>query len=117
MPRFVNVSDSKEVKLFTMVDSEGKDITEEKQLGLLLYRGGAMRGNTFYSKEADAVCKLMNFTRAERSVYLERVGIQNDYDTNRGFIECFGTVWESCRYYEESNKYWHNYVFLSCSGA
>ena len=72
-----------------------------------------MRWSSFNINEADAICKLMNFARAERSFYGNRVGIQNDYDTIKGYFDCMGPVWESCTYHHTHNKY---YVFLSCTG-
>ena len=108
-----------------MVDSEGNDVTEEEQLGLILYRGGTVceRNAESYNHQfsffaADAICRQLNFTRAERWTTKESFDIQSNYDINLGNARCFGNLeWEKCHYSENSLGCEHNTdVFLSCTG-
>ena len=110
--------------IFALVDSEGKEITEEKQLGLLLYRGGTVcvYHDHFTFKAADAICKELNFTRAERWTTKESFDIQNNYEITADSLYCIRAEWESCslseRYVTESYGWCKHSkdLFLSCTG-
>ena len=102
------------------MDTEGKKITEEEQLGLLLYRAGAVCGLSDF-KAADAICRYMNYTRASRWTNTKDSDfvLWKNYDTRMNNVECSGTEWESCSYSEVSSC-WDGYgrrVYLSCSGT
>ena len=69
------------------MDSEGNNITEGQQLGLLLYRGGTVCNEDQSSSHyyftldyAKAICKEMNFTHALRWTVRESFDIQSNYD-------------------------------------
>ena len=101
--------------LFVLVDSEQNIITEEGQLGLLLYKGGTVCDDNFDDDAAEAICKLMNFTSAvewNSGAYFE---IQSNYDIKLDDVECNSTEWESCSYSEIDNCGHSEDVFLSCS--
>ena len=105
------------------MDSEGNDIVEGGQLGLLLYRGGTVcnhRWNRdFTYKEADIICRLMNFTRAVRWTNKERFDIQSNYDINLGDVECdsrYSDDWDRCRNKKKPLCGHDEDVFLSCTG-
>ena len=111
-------SDDEDLKLFTFVDTEGNEITEEKQLGLLLFRGGTLCGFIDFMA-ADAACRYMNFTRAERWTNKESFDIQSNYHTNMGDIDCssqYTDGWNSCSYLTTPHCGHDEDVFLSCSG-
>ena len=127
------ISDSVDKKFFTLVDSKGNEITEKEQLGLLLYRGGRVcnygynhnNKGKFTGNVADAICKEMNFTRAERWTTKERFDIQSNYDyVHLWNVECSRADWSNCTYleYTGSTRYHRNClrsqydVFLSCTG-
>ena len=102
--------------LFTLVDSEGNEITKEEQLGLLLYRGGTMCGMIGFTA-ADAICRYMNFTRAERWTNEDQsFAIQRNYNRNQYKFECSSSEWESCRFSTHSSCRENKDEFLSCSG-
>ena len=113
------ISDSVDkLKLFTLVNSEGKEITEKEQLGLLLYRGGTVCGLSDF-KVADAICKEMNFTRAETWTTDVNFDIQSNYLINLKNVGGCGNnaEWERCYYSESTLDCNHNTdVFLSCTG-
>ena len=103
------------------MDWEGKEIVEELQLGLLLYRGAVQCGDTFNFEMADTICREMNFTRAETWVRKSRYDIQSIEDKILGKVNmkyCFGILdWERCTYnYDDYNCDESLYVFLSCTG-
>ena len=114
-----DVSDT-DKNIFDLVNSEGNKITEEKQLGLLLYRGGTVcryYDHEFTYKAADAICKEMNFKRAERWTTKKSFDIQSNYDVIINNVRCDSEEWESCRFSEYSTHCEHiKDVFLSCSG-
>ena len=113
-----DVSDT-DKNIFDLVNSEGNKITKEKQLGLLLYRGGTVCSarEDFSYNAADAICKEMNFTRAERWTTKESFDIQSNYDVIINNVRCDSEEWESCRFSEYSTHCEHiKDVFLSCSG-
>ena len=104
------------------MDSEGNDITEERKVGLLLYRGGTvcyLPNNR--AVEADAICKELNFARAEKFNWEDTFDIRFDYDPNLELdsIQCEGPDWESCSYDGRKDycHYWRSgHSFLLCSG-
>ena len=97
------------------MDSDGKIITEEKKLGLLLYQGGTVCDDYFTNKTADAICREMKFTRAERWTNEESFGIQSDYNINLDDIKCSNDEWGNCSYSKEHNCEHSEDVFLSCT--
>ena len=104
------------------MDSEGNEITEGEQLGLLLYRGGTVCNHGwktgFSYKAADAICRQLNFTRAERWTTKESFDIQSNYGIHLSNIECNSLVWKSCTYTEKTNNCGHGEdIFLSCTGT
>ena len=103
------------VKLFTLVDSEGNNITEEEQLGLLLYKGGTVCDDSFDAKAAEAICKQMNFTRAVEWNSDTNFGIQSDYDIKLDEVECLSADWRNCTYSEDHDCGHSEDVFLRCS--
>ena len=113
----INISDT-DIKLFTLVHSEGNEIAEEDQLGLLLYRGGTVcsdRGFVAYTA-AVAICKEMNFKGVEKWTTKESFDIQYGKKINLGNVECNSEEWENCAYSEDTQNCDHsNDVFLSCS--
>ena len=124
-----NISDTVEKntvkKHFTLVDTEGNKITEEEQLGLLLYKGGtvcernAERYNhdfSFFS--ADAMCRQLNFTQGLKWTIHERFDIQNNYNINLKSVDCRDNEWENCYYSENTQDCRHSQdVFLSCTST
>ena len=101
------------------MDSEGKDIVGELQLGLLLYRGAVFCGGkyTFNYKMADTICREMNFTRAETWTRKSSSDIQGIKDKILAKIQsCDGVDRESCYYNEDHDCGDNKYVFLSCTG-
>ena len=110
---------SDRVKELKLVDSEETEITEEKQLGLLLYKGGTVCGyqGYFYIKAADAICRQLNFTRAERWTTKESFDIQSKFYIRLGSVGCNSAEWKSCRYTEKPTYCKHSDdMFLSCTG-
>ena len=101
------------------MDSEGNEITEEEQLGLLLYRGGTVCYEwSFKFDSADAICRQMNFTRAERWTTNESYDIQSNYPIYLRDVRCNSNGgWpDNCGFYEETGSCKHNQdVFLSCT--
>ena len=112
------VSDT-DIKLFTLVDSEGNEITEEMQLGLLLYRGGTVCSHREYFSytAADAICKEMNFARAERWTSKISEDIYSNYRANLGYVWCKSTDWDSCSYPDSASCGQRKYVFLECTST
>ena len=114
--------DAKKIQLFTLVDSEGNDITGPDQLGLLLYRGGTVcyHGDYINYYLADVVCRQMNFTRAERWTTKESYDIQSNYETYvvvHDSVECITGEWENCTYSDYTSNCDHSQdLFLSCTG-
>ena len=106
------------MKQFTLVDTEGNEITEKEQLGLLLYRGGkVLHYYHFDYRAADVICKHMNFTHAATWTTEENFQIQSNYDVNLDGVLCEKAEWDSCRFYEEySSSTWSRAVYLSCTG-
>ena len=121
----VCISDEKLLKKFSLVDSEGNDITEGQQLGLLLYRGGTVCNEDqtisqyyFLLDYAMAICKEMNFTHALRWTVRESFDIQSNYDIYLMSVKCSSAEWESCRFDEDTRSCEHSQdIFLSCGGA
>ena len=112
-----NISDTN-LKVFKLVDSEGNEIMKEMQLGLLLYRGGTVCSNHGFLAytAANAICKEMNFTRAERWTTNESFDIQYGKNISLGYVECNSAEWGSCTYSEDTEFCDHSQdVFLSCS--
>ena len=101
--------------LFVLVDSEQNIITEEGQLGLLLYKGGTVCDDRFNDNAAAAICGLMNFETAARWTNEESFDIQSNYKIKLDDVECNSTEWESCSYSEIDNCGHSEDVFLSCS--
>ena len=100
------------------MDSEGKDIVEEQQLGLLLYRGAVFCGSN--KEAADAICMKMNFTRAETSTSKLISGIPDIEDKVLGktsFCSYNNYDLDGCNYYEDYNCGGSKYMFLNCTGA
>ena len=104
-------------ELFTIVNSEGMNITQGNQLGLLLYKGGTVCDDNFNDDAADAICKLMNFTSASRWNGADgvRFDIQNNYDIKLDDVDCSSGEWEDCSYSKYHNCRHTEDVFLSCS--
>ena len=108
-------TDQQTFDFFTMVNSEGINVTQGNQSGLLLYKGGTVCDHSFSNNAAEAICKLMNFTSAvewNSGAYFE---IQSNYDIKLDDVECNSTEWESCSYSEIDNCGHSEDVFLSCS--
>ena len=106
------------MEIFTLVDSEGNKVTEEEQLGLLLYRGGKVCDNRGYFTYtiADAICKEMNFARAEGWTSRASFEIQSNYETNLYHVVCSSVEWGNCSYSESPRSCENRYdVFLSCT--
>ena len=98
------------------MDSGGNTITEEGQLGLLLYKGGTVCDDSFDNNAANAICKQMRFEEATRWTSEESFGIQRDYSINLDEVRCNGREWESCTYNEDHDCGHSEDVFLSCRG-
>ena len=116
------------------MDSEGNDIVKNRELGLLLYRGGTVCNYGYYYQGhynrltvgiADAICRQMNFTRAERWTTEESFDIQSNYDIELWNVRCSSEDWGNCTYSGNSartrsaidrNCPHSKDVFLSCSG-
>ena len=99
------------------MDSEGNKIVEEQQLGLLLYRGDTVCGYLNYYV-ANAICKEMNFTGAERWTTKESFDIQSNYDTHISLSGgCSSADWVNCTYSDYTSNCDHSHdIFLSCTG-
>ena len=118
------ISDTVEkLQLFTLVDSEGNTITEEEQLGLLLYRGGTVCSNydSYVLRAADAICKEMNFTHAERWTTKESFDIQSKYNISLNSVTCTDSLdWKrNCSSSSKKSTYCDHSkdVFISCAGT
>ena len=102
------------------MDSEGNDIVEEDQLGLLLYRGGTVcyRYDSFTYGLANTICREMNFTQASRWTTKESFDIQSNYDIHISlYTWSCGNAWVNCTYSEYTSNCEHSQdVFLSCTG-
>ena len=114
------ISDNYIHKPFTLVNSEGNEITEGEQLGLLLYRGGTVCNHGWNkgsgSKAADAICKEMNFKGADRWTTKESFDIQYGRNISLGYLECNSEEWGSCTYSEDTQNCYHSQdLFLSCN--
>ena len=96
------------------MDSEGNNITEEGQLGLLLYRGGTVCDDSFNYTAADAICKQMNFTHALEWNSEASFDIQSNYDIKLDDVECSSDELKNCRYSEIHDCEHSEDVFLSC---
>ena len=114
----VNISDG-DVKLFSLVDSTGKEVAAG-ELGLLLYRGGTVYSYHPYLHDfndlgkADAICKKMNFTYGTKWTKSVSFEIQSNYDVRLGYINLYDGWWQTS---ENVHHYGHqNDVFLSCTG-
>ncbi|KAL5248219.1 hypothetical protein ACHWQZ_G017411 [Mnemiopsis leidyi] len=101
-------------ELFTLVDSEGNEISEEGQLGLLLYKGGTVCDDSFDGLAAAAICKKMNFTGGASWTSEESFEIQSSYNINLDDVDCESAEWENCTFTEEDNCGHSEDVFLSC---
>ena len=101
--------------VFTLVDSEGNNISGEEQLGLLLYKGGTVCDDRFDAKAAEAICKEMNFTRAVEWNSDTNFDIQSNYDIKLDEVECLSVVWRNCTYSEDHDCRHSEDVFLRCS--
>ena len=108
------------------MDSEGNEITEEEQLGLLLYRGGtvcernAQSYNHYFSfSAADAICRQLNFTQGLKWTIHERFDIQNNYNIHLKDVNCRDNEWENCYYKDKSTQDCRHSkdVFLSCTST
>ena len=99
------------------MDIDGNTITEEKQLGLLLYKGGTVCDDYFDNRAADAICRDMNFERAEQWKSEESFGIQSDYNIKLDDVKCINDEWRDCSYSEEPNCKHSEDVFLSCTSG
>ena len=104
-----------EEKLFTLIDSDGNPV-EEKQFGLLLYRGGTVCDDGFDDIAAEAVCRQIksSYSMLEWTT-AETFDIQNNLDINLNDVQCNSTDWGSCEYSEEHNCGHGEDVFLSCT--
>ena len=111
---FINVQHTGSTELFTLVDSEGNEINEEGQLGLLLYKGGTVCDDSFDGLAAAAICKKMNFTGGASWTSEESFEIQSSYNINLDDVACESGEWESCTFTEEANCAHSEDVFLSC---
>ena len=105
------------------MDLEGKNIVEELQLGLPLYRGAVFCGDSYFNfKVADAICREMNFTRAARWIRKSSSDIQGIEDKILGKVNmysCFesGNLdWKRCKNLRNHDCGDSKYVFLSCTG-
>ena len=96
------------------MDYEGNIITEEGQLGLLLYKEGTVCDDSFNDNAANAICRQMGFEEATRWTNDESFGIQSNYDIKLDDVSCGSEEWESCSFSEEDNCAHHEDVFLSC---
>ena len=106
------------------MDSEGNEITEEEQLGLLLYRGGTVchNGNNypyFTLDVADTFCREMNFKQASRwASGRNSFDIQSNYSIHMTDVRCSTEEWKSCYFYEDTSSCEHSEdIFLSCAGT
>ena len=109
-------------QLFTLVNSEKVVMTTGDQLGLLLYRGGTVCDDHFNDTAADAICKHMNYRRAEKWTAGEIFDIQSEYRIMLDDVQCGRAEWNRCQYSESdwrdiSSSCSHgDDVFLSCTG-
>ena len=108
--------------MFTLLNSSGEQITTQHELGLLLYKGGTVCDDYFDYNAADAVCKQMNFARAETgkwfdSMYIEEsFAIREKYEIKLHDVWCPTANWDSCSYMERHIDCLHSEdVILSCS--
>ena len=100
------------------MNAEGEEITEEEQLGLLLYKEGTVCDDSFNYKAADAICKNMGFAYAKSwTSEDESFSIQSSYDIHLDDVVCPNLEWDSCHYSESNNCGHSEDVFLSCSAG
>ena len=121
---------------FTLVNSEGKVIPGDLQLGIVLYkRGGTLCLDNWYlnrSNVADAICKEMNY---KSGIQMMNEGGSNDifrwweeqnlnrYSPELYDVKCFAPNWEDCTWkkpnFVEREGCWpmnFNYLMIRCSG-
>ena len=103
--------------LVTLVNSDGIEKEPEgEELGLLLYTGGTVCGDTFDKTTADAFCRRLGYTCAKRWSTEDSFAIQEKFDIKLSNVKCRNSDWGSCTFSEEPLNCEHeNDVFLSCS--
>ena len=115
------ISDTIDTKQFTLVDSEGNDITGKEQLGLVLYGGRTVQytdsSHPIDFKAADAICRQMNYTRAAYYTTNSNEGfdITPHYNSNLRITKCDRAEWKSCRY-TEIPSFHTSHFFINCTG-
>ena len=115
------ISDTEDTKSFTLVDSEGSDITGQEQLGLLLYGGRTVciDNSHFKFKVADAICREMNYTRATYWTTSSSEGfrIKSQYYSDLRPLYCDKEEWKSCSFSENSCGGYSSYALhINCTG-
>ena len=71
----------------------------------------------FSYKAADAICKEMNFTRAERWTSKISYDIYSKYRASLGYVWCKSANWDSCSYPDSASCGQTKYVFLECTST
>ena len=112
------ISDTIDTKQFTLVDSEGNDITGKEQFGLVLYGGRAVyiESEYFNYRAVDAICREMNYTHATywtRSSS-EDFDIRYQYISSLFILYCDKAEWKSCSYTENPSHDHYN-LHVNCT--
>ena len=114
------ISDTMDKKVFSLLDSEGNDISGKQQLGLLLYGGRTVCVSDrkyFNFKAADAICREMNYTRATYWTSFSKLfDIRRQYYPNLSIKKCDRAEWKSCSYSEYSCRDTSYALHLNCTG-
>ena len=89
---------------------------EGDKYGLLLYKGGTVCDDRFDDTAADAICRQLNFTRAESWTIELKFDVQRDYDIKMDDIDCRSVDWIDCSFSKRSDCGHNEDVFLKCTG-
>ena len=107
-------------KRFTLIDQNGNEVQES---GLLLYNGGAVCAEGFYTNEAVAVCRKLgyNVNGAKRSSIggAYRWDIQDTLRVTMHDVDCTDSMeWSTCEFRGKmgKSKCRNTHVYLTCDG-
>ena len=102
---------------FMLVNQWGT-VFEGEDLGLLLYKGGTVCDDGFTDTAADAICKHMNYTRANEWITTDTKfdAIKYNYDIKLDDVSCSNTEWENCIFSVNPDCSHSEDVLLSCLG-
>ncbi|XP_063692406.1 deleted in malignant brain tumors 1 protein-like isoform X4 [Bolinopsis microptera] len=106
-----------DANLFRLVTNSGEAVSPGER-GLLLYKGGTVCKDKFSDHSANAICRLLGYTRAINweSGYLW-LKVQTGLDITLDDVECSEGDWGSCWFTTSHNCYHDKDVHMSCYTA